>query len=488
MDYERTAAALRTGTLSDVQMAKIAVVVCNPCAPDYRVNKQAECMAAEGHHVRVYCRAKEGLIDHEVVNGVEYVRIPFQLNQALWTLLHLNPRPTPPGTGQARPSKVRAAQNILTKKASGKILRVVRASLQPFYKVMIYRAFTATFGPHLEDWNPDLIHAHDLIPLPMAIEVARKTGAKVIYDAHELETHRNPPLPPHIRYAVERVERRNIVKADAVFTVCDPIADFLSDKYRIARPHVVMNAPQYPPISERKGNFILEDTRLNGADSHWRQSGGRIDRLRDLAGVSDDKILAVYVGLVTTNRGLETVIEALPKLPEVTLVTVGPTNPASVEKLKEMAERIGVADRFKLVPAVPADMVIDCVSSATFGVCPIWPLTKSYNWALPNKLFEMTFAGLPIVASNTEEVTRFLKENDLGLIYKYDDAEDCAANIRMLLDDFETYRVSTDKKEQIRQKYSWPKQASVVRQVYESLLSSSDDARPQVGATTRQAS
>ncbi len=474
-------------------------------------------MAAEGHHVRVYCRAKDGFPDREIVNGVEYVRIKFQLNQVLWKLLFgrskSSPRPTAAHTSFAAGLAGRAGKKCLRSQtaaapsmattAARRILRffvwlakrtvangvkVARASLVPFHKMFVYKAFSATFGPHIEDWKPDVIHAHDLIPLPMAVEVARKTGAKVIYDAHELETHRNPPLPPHIRYAVERVERRNIVKADAVFTVCDPIADFLRDKYRIARPHVVMNAPQYPPTSERKGNFILEDTRLKGADSHWRQSGGHIDRLRDLAGVSDDKILAVYVGLVTINRGLETVIEALPKLPEVTLVTVGPTNPASVEKLKEMAERIGVTDRFKLVPAVPVDMVIDCVSSATFGVCPIWPLTKSYNWALPNKLFEMTFAGLPIVASDTEEVSRFLNENDLGLIYKYNDAEDCASKIRTLLDDFESYRVSTDKKEQIRQKYSWPKQASVVKQVYETLLSSSDDARPQVGATTRQAS
>ena len=445
-------------------------------------------MAAEGHHVRVYCRAKEGLPNHEIVKGVEYIRVPFQLNQALWRLLQLNPKARSPGSELSQSSKVQKIQNLMTKRVSAKAVSLARASLRPFYKTLIYRAFTATFGPQIEGWKPDVIHAHDLIPLPMAIEVARKTGAKVIYDAHELETHRNPPPPAHIRYVVESVERRNIVKADAVFTVCDPIADFLRDKYRITRPHVVMNAPQYPPTAERNGNFVLEDTTVREPGSHWRQSGGRVERLRDLAEVSDEKVLAVYVGLVTTNRGLETVIEALPKLPEVTLVTVGPTNPASVEKLILMADHLGVSDRFKLVPAVPADMVIDCVSSATFGVCPIWPLTKSYNWALPNKLFEMTFAGLPIVASNTEEVTRFLKENDLGLIYKYDDAEDCAAKIRMLLDDFETYRVSTDKKEQIRQKYSWPKQASVVRQVYESLLSSSNDARPQVGATTRQAS
>ena len=56
--------------------ARIAMMVSNPCSPDFRVNKQAESLARAGYEVRVFCTWKPGLgiPVHEVINGVTYVR------------------------------------------------------------------------------------------------------------------------------------------------------------------------------------------------------------------------------------------------------------------------------------------------------------------------------------------------------------------------------------------------------------------------------
>lgn len=70
-------------------MAKIAMLVGNPCFPDYRVIKEAESMAEEGHHVRIYCTTKPGVPIYEVVSGVEYMRTPFALGQAFRKWLDL---------------------------------------------------------------------------------------------------------------------------------------------------------------------------------------------------------------------------------------------------------------------------------------------------------------------------------------------------------------------------------------------------------------
>lgn len=55
---------------------RIAMMVSNPCSPDFRVNKQAESLAKAGYEVRVFCTWKPGLgiPVHEVINGVTYVR------------------------------------------------------------------------------------------------------------------------------------------------------------------------------------------------------------------------------------------------------------------------------------------------------------------------------------------------------------------------------------------------------------------------------
>lgn len=56
------------------------MVVGNPCAPDNRVVKQAEFLASQGHNVRIYCTAKAGIPLNEIVNGVEYYRIEFNIS------------------------------------------------------------------------------------------------------------------------------------------------------------------------------------------------------------------------------------------------------------------------------------------------------------------------------------------------------------------------------------------------------------------------
>lgn len=55
---------------------RIAMLVSNPCSPDYRVIKQAESLAKAGYEVRVFCTWKPGLRipTHEIINGVTYVR------------------------------------------------------------------------------------------------------------------------------------------------------------------------------------------------------------------------------------------------------------------------------------------------------------------------------------------------------------------------------------------------------------------------------
>jgi len=53
---------------------KIAIVVPNPCNPDYRVIRQAESLAREGHEVRLYATKNTVTPSYEEFNGVKYIR------------------------------------------------------------------------------------------------------------------------------------------------------------------------------------------------------------------------------------------------------------------------------------------------------------------------------------------------------------------------------------------------------------------------------
>lgn len=68
---------------------KVAIVVPNPCNPDYRVVKQAETLARAGYEVRIFCTntPKGDLPAWEEINGVAYVRRPWSARSALKSAL-----------------------------------------------------------------------------------------------------------------------------------------------------------------------------------------------------------------------------------------------------------------------------------------------------------------------------------------------------------------------------------------------------------------
>jgi hypothetical protein len=57
-----------------VKPKKIAIVVPNPCNPDYRVIRQAETLARQGHEVRIFATRNANTPAYEEFNGVAYLR------------------------------------------------------------------------------------------------------------------------------------------------------------------------------------------------------------------------------------------------------------------------------------------------------------------------------------------------------------------------------------------------------------------------------
>ena len=63
---------------------------------------------------------------------------------------------------------------------------------------------------------------------------------------------------------------------------------------------------------------------------------------------------------------------------------------------------------------VPHELLVSLVRHADIGLCLIEAVSLSDYYCLPNKLFEYSFAGLPILASNFPEMARVVEEFHLG--------------------------------------------------------------------------
>jgi glycosyltransferase involved in cell wall biosynthesis len=317
--------------------------------------------------------------------------------------------------------------------------------------------FELAFGPVIDGLEPDVVHAHDFHMVGIASGVvarARLRGRKLswVYDAHEF-VHGLPRYGGRTKRTVaayEDLEREYIADADWVITVSEPIAEELERRYALPRrPDVVMNIPAVAPADV----------------------GGERPTLRAACGLEAEVPLIVYSGGVTPARGVGTIVEALPLLPEVhfALVAVPAKISPFVQTLLDRANEIGVIDRVHLVAPTASAEVVTFLESATVGVHPMVRDFEGHDMALPNKLFEYLYAGLPVVVSDCRVMADFVRRARMGEVFPSGDPALLAEAVTRVLADRERY-VSGTHRDEVLAHYTWARQEQILRDVYRDLL------------------
>jgi glycosyltransferase involved in cell wall biosynthesis len=318
-------------------------------------------------------------------------------------------------------------------------------------------------GPVLDRLEPDAIHVHDVFMIGIAVRAAQRAAlhgrfVKVIYDAHEYIPGLAMVEPRRVA-AFRDLEREFMPDVDRVITVSEPLATLIRDDYDLARmPDVVLNAP------------VVDDGSV------------RVVGVREVCGLPDDVPLLVYGGGIHPARGVKTVVDALAQLPDVHLVVVVRRLTHTTENLHAHAERIGVASRLHFAPYVPPEFVPRYLSSATVGMSPLLRAIN-HDVAITNKFCEYLNGGLPIVTSDTPAQARLVDELGLGAVHVAGDATDCARAVRSVLDGLDQLRDRIAHDEQLRHRFSWQRQAEVLRDVYDEVLGGLPRAAWDEGAT-----
>ena len=381
----------------------------NPFTHDFRPLKQGRSLVAAGADVRVVATAAPGLPERDSVDGVRVVRashdpLPARLIRGLVARRRgagadepvvLAPRAAPAGGLAAR---VHAAEL-----AARRVLTAI--TYLHWYRHAIRAALHEPV---------DVVVAHDFETLPPAWAIARRAGAGLLYDAHELVTDQ-PQIVPRTRLGVRRVlavERRLARRAAAVTTVGDALADELARRHGIRRPVVVRNAPYArASVPPRDRGWLVE------------------------LGVPEDARVAIYTGGLVPERGIEDLVAAAARVDGLHVVLMGPGQPADLAELTAAAQRAGLDGRFHLAPAVRSDDVPAHAAAADVGVIPFRPLYLNHWLSLPNKLFEYLAAGLPIVTVAFPELERIVTAYGAGRTCPPEDPAALAAAIRAVLDD-----------------------------------------------------
>jgi glycosyltransferase involved in cell wall biosynthesis len=275
----------------------------------------------------------------------------------------------------------------------------------PFH---LYRfAFLISFVQGLRRLRPDVVHAHDAAMLLPGVIGAQLTGARLVYDSHELATS----VPYRERawaWFVAGIERLVVSRCAAVITVSDGIAERLRRRYSLPRtPTVVRNV-----TALRK-----------------RGPGG----LRMALGIDRSTPLILHQGAPAPARGCELLLAAVKQLPGTHLAFLGDPEPGYATALRDAIRDQGLQDRVTLLPSVPLEQLLAHTAEADVGVTLLQDTCENHRLALPNKLFEYIAAGVPVVASALPETRGLVERYGVGWCVAPGDASALAETLEEAL-------------------------------------------------------
>lgn len=417
---------------------RVAMLVQNSVEHDTRVRKEAESLAAYGYDVHVLGHAAAHLPVRETVTGVSYHRLPVPRGLASLGLRRPAGQHAAPRTGTAPGPHGRRSP----------LAQARRRTVSTVSVLSRHTGWAIATRPTLEALAPATVHAHDLDSLLAAcMHLGRHPETRLVYDAHELELHRNAVWTPWRRAVAGALESSGIRRAHAVLTVSPLIADALTARYGVRRPTVILNSPR------------LEARDLQPALN-----------LRAATGLASGERLVVYVGGMLWRRGLEQLVAALGHLQSgVHLGVLGDNEPEAAASLRVLAHSLGVADRLHLLGAVPAASVPATLrEGADATVIPIPNVCRSYDLALPNKLFDSVMAGVPVGVGRLEHMRRFVIEHELGSVFDETDPGSMAAAIDQLITS-PRRGLSRDRLDALQRQVAWERQEEELLSVYTRL-------------------
>lgn len=360
-------------------LPRLLVVAARELTQDIRVRRQVVAALEQGMVVEGLSVVAPG---EQILplEGVRVVRVP------RGGAGHGGRAPAVAGAGRAG----RPAVAVVARELRG-LYRLARTARTTIRLVRAARALSP----------PSIVHANELETLAAGWWLARRSGARFVYDAHELHAFLEVDPPRLWRAAVIAGEGALARRADVVVTNCDAYADFLRDTFSLPlRPVVVLNAPE------------------------------RIDELPEQPG-NAARLRAIYqAGPDQPTRPVSDIVLAAEHAPSVEFaIRVVTFDSAAIQR---MIDERGLRDRVRILPPVPADRLVDGLAGFDVGIILLRPLTTDSRLSQPGKLLEYTMGGLVPVVPDLPGMAPTVLEHGIGVVYRNDSPAELGAALERL--------------------------------------------------------
>lgn len=265
---------------------------------------------------------------------------------------------------------------------------------------------------------------------------------KLIYDCHELESHRNGK-GALMRFAIRTLEKLFIPWTELVITVSPSIQEYYRKKYNLSFVALIRNLPNEMQISHS-------------------------NTLRENLGLKDKQMVFLYQGMLGKGRGIEVLLNAfeLRKTADAVIVFMG--FGTLKEQIEDYASR---NENIFFVPAVSYSDIPKYTGSADVGVNSVEPTCLSYKYSLPNKLFEYIQSEIPVLTNPLPDCAALVNEFKVGKVISNWNAETINDVVNdMLKEDLNVYQSHLKSAKKI---LNWEVEEQVLISAYKSISNAS---------------
>lgn len=283
-----------------------------------------------------------------------------------------------------------------------------------------------------------VINAHALPVLSLAVLLKKIKKIILIYDAHELETETLNSTG--IRKIVARwIERKLIKSVDHLIVVSNSIADWYRRTYQLEDVYVVRNIPLLQELSD------LYPINLKG-----------------MFNLGSQEILFIYQGTISVGRGIDEILNLFSQVKnDKHIVFIG--EGGNVEKIKLYQQRF---PNIHYLPAVPGDKLLQYTMGADVGIHLIDPSCLNHIYCLPNKIFEYLNAGIALLVRDLPEMAAIVKAHNCGWVAPKNFDE-----IKRLIEQvtFAEIELKRENAKSCRGCYSWQAEAKSLIKLYSNI-------------------
>jgi phosphatidyl-myo-inositol dimannoside synthase len=317
-------------------------------------------------------------------------------------------------------------------------LIVEEATQFPLKSPLLHYTLNAPYHFHIlnkiiRDKGIDIVVAAHVLAGSAVIHAAKRHHIPVVFDLKDwfpdsaAAYFKNRFMQGFVRRGVWEITKRNLAGSDQITTVSPSLVEKL-----------------------RQLGFTA-GLITNGVDTDiFRPMNG--DSTRDELGIGADEFVIGFAGSVERWYAIDDMIRALPDLvryrPRTRLLVIGGSLFTDYRKeLEILAKELDVSDRVIFTGTKPYHELpryISCMDACTIPLSP----PQWGEIALPNKFFEYSACGKPIIMRPIPDVTRIGGPN----LFEYKTQEEYIAQVQSLMDNPRTFEINLEN-------YSWKEKA-----------------------------